>query len=58
MTSYFPLAEGQTVLLQAFDHAFENHGRALRLLGLHIFLLCAEKPRTMAELEAATRLDD
>ena len=46
-----------TPLLQAFVQAFEKHGQAQRLLSLQVFLLCAERPRTMAELEEATRLD-
>lgn len=45
-----------TPLQQAFAQAFGEHSTAKRLLSLQIFLLCAEKPRTMAELEAATRL--
>ncbi len=45
-----------TPLLQAFEQAFRERSTAQRLLSLEIFLLCAEKPRTMAELEAATRL--
>ena len=56
MTSWMPPGE-RTPLMQAFDQAFEQHSQALRLLSLQVFLLCAEKPRTMAELEVATGLD-
>ena len=45
-----------TPLQEAFAQAFGERSTAQRLLSLQIFLLCAEKPRTMAELEAATRL--
>ena len=46
----------RTPLQQAFAQAFGESSNAKRLLSLQIFLLCAEKPRSMAELEAATRL--
>lgn len=45
-----------TPLQQVFAKAFGERSTAQRLLSLQIFLLCAEKPRSMAELEAATRL--
>ena len=57
MTSWTPPNEELSPLLQAFDLGLKQHGRALRLLSLRVFLLCAERPRTMAELEVATGLD-
>ena len=53
--TWHPIGE-LTPLQQVFAKAFGERSTAQRLLSLQIFLLCAEKPRTMAELEAATRL--